>query len=182
MIQTKVLSQEDFDDPVTLTLFAEHLRSTDSFDELSQQQNLSSAISAAEVYLNRKLYPTKIIGEFEEYSNKVILPYGDLSSVEMLSATDLSGNEIEITDFKVSLVTNSIKIPHYYSNHTDFTVIYNCGMGTESVPISINQAILMIAASTYNTREDVIIGATVAANIGISSKWLLDNYRIRSTL
>lgn len=167
---TKKLSCDKTYEIVDQTMFCEHSRITDLYDEIVVQQCLDAAHDAVERWINRPLYPTNFIGIIEDFKEEVLLPNPTIKSITSVTAEDEEYNEYSLTqnvDWKYDEIFESIRF--LTTSSTDFSklrrfrVSYNSGYCQDSdpVPAAVVSAILMTAATLYENREDTLIGTQI---------------------
>lgn len=185
-MRTKVLSQDCSLIIVSMEEAMEHSRITDSYDEVVIQGCLDAAHDLVQKWLNRKLYPTTIVGQIENFNSKIILPYPPIQSVVSVTATDMNDEEVTLdegVDWKYNSVTETIKFIGDLTskrNYTDFTFNYTAGYDAGCpVPDAIKHAIKMTFATLYENREDTVIGASVN-DVPLNARRVLSAYKVRS--
>lgn len=165
---TKILSIDDSAEIASIEDFCEHSRITDLYDELVVQQCLDAAHDLVQKWLNRKLYPTKLVGSTDTYANEIILPYPTIHSIESVIAEDENLDDVvlsSVTEWKFDCVNQTVRFRagNRAQNLGRIRVVYNCGYGinNEAVPPAVKHAILMTAATLYENREDSIVGTQI---------------------
>lgn len=181
-MRTKLLEQELTDDVVSLEEAMEHSRITDDWDELVVQACLDAAHDAVQSWLNRKLYPSLMVGQVNEYRTRITLPYPPIKAVSYVTAECANGDTIDLvegTDWKFDSISETIRFLKPQSNLSVFEFQYECGYeSVESVPKAVKHAILMTFATLYNNREDAVVGASVAS-VPLTAHRLLRTHRVR---
>lgn len=181
---TKELSVDDTETIVSLDELCEHSRITDLYDEIVVQQCLDTAHDVVQNWLNRKLYPTQIIGQVEQITNEIQLTFPTIHNVVSISASDSNWDTVyltQTTDWVFDEIFNTVRFKSHVDNTlTHVRIIYNCGFNpaTDPVPHAVKHAILMTAATLYENREDVIIGTQIN-NVPLDAQRLLRVHRSR---
>ena len=167
-MRTQLIMQDDTYDVISLEEAMEHARIDDDYDELVVQSTLDGAHSLVESWLNRKIYPTEMIGVEAKFSNNIILPYAPLLSVLSVHAYNSNHELVELfvnVDYKVCTIRSMIKLGINASANCklyDFEVNYTCGYkDNDCVPSGVKRAILHTFSTMYNDREDSVVGSIV---------------------
>ena len=181
-MRTKLLEQNIINDVVSLEEAYEHARITDDWDELVVQACLDAAHDAVESWLNRKLYPSIMVGQVNEYRTRITLPYPPVKAVSYVTAECTDGSSvtlIEGTDWKFDSISETVRFLKPQPNLSVFEFRYDCGYeSVEHVPKAVKHAILMTFATLYNNREDAVVGASVAS-VPLTAHRLLRTHRVR---
>ncbi len=184
----KVLSVDTTTEIVSLEEATEHQRITDLWDELVVTGCVDAAIDAVQFWLNRKLYPTTIIGQEEHYSKEITLSYPKIKSVDpTITAEDMymeAVTLVEGTDWVFDDIFGTIRFKPNISmieTYKNFRITYVCGYDpeTDPVPPAVKHAILMTAATLYENREDTIVGTQIN-EVPLDSKRLIRTHRVRT--
>ncbi|EDM66147.1 hypothetical protein PE36_00080 [Moritella sp. PE36] len=178
-MRTKVISREEFYafQPKEMR---DHLRVDDDYDNDLINAYYLAAIDTAEKETNRLLTPSVVDAYVATYREKIYLPYGEVSAIVEVSATNTSDEVEIITGYKFNEIDESISLNEsLYRNHTDFVIRYECGYAIGSLPSAIKQGVFMATASMYNVREDVTYGVQ-AFKVPITSRRLFNLHRIPS--
>lgn len=185
----KVLEVDNSTEIVTLDEVTEHQRITDLWDEMVVTGCLEAAIDAVQYWMNRKLYPTKILGQVNTYCSEIRLSYPHIISVEdTITAEDENMDLVELkegTHWKYDDVYESIRflpnIPSIVRTYTNFRINYTCGYDpdTNPVPKAVKHAILMTSATLYENREDTIIGTQIN-EVPLDAQRLIRTHRLRT--
>lgn len=167
---TKKLKCDDSHEIVDQTMFCEHSRITDLYDEIVVQQCLDAAHDAVEKWLNRPLYLTNFVGIVENFKQEVLLPNPTVRAVTAITAEDEEYNEYTLTqnvDWKFDDVFESVRFlttsTTEFSKLRRFRIYFTAGFcaSTDPVPAAVVSAILMTAATLYENREDTLIGTQI---------------------
>lgn len=194
--------------PVTLDEFFAHVRFTpDATEELEAINFIRAATLYAENFTNRFFYNrnfTMYLNEFPKKDRRnrnkrlssapIRLVGSDLKTVTNISYYDKSGNLqtlTEGTDYRI-IRKNSLGYIHpavsaeYWPTdaHDELEDIieinYNAGPNVGEVPAPVKSAILLIAASLFENRENDIIGSGLTVNKPIiAAQDLLHQYKVR---
>ena len=129
---------------------------------------LTSLISVcselAQTYTNRALTPATVTQIFSGQTTMTLWG-GEVETVT--SVKDAEGIELEFTFNKV---LQQIQVDSDYAE-----VLYDCGYAT--VPSPVKAGVLLMIASMYLMREDVVMGSSVD-NLPLSSTVVLNSVRI----
>ncbi len=182
-MRTKVLTQADASEIVTLEEAMEHSRITDSYDELVIQGCLDAAHDLVQQWLNRKLTLTTIVGQIIDFRSRITLPFPPIHSVASLTAEDSSHKTVTLTedvDWKFDSISESIRFLTDCSMYSNFEFNYSAGYTDyKDVPKAIRHAIKMTFATLYENREDVVIGTQVN-ELPLTAKRLINSHRVLS--
>ncbi|AUS01926.1 head-tail connector protein [Vibrio phage 3.058.O._10N.286.46.B8] len=185
---TKITQCDNSQVIADIEAFTEHSRITDLYDELVVQQCLDAAHDLVQKWLNRMIYPSRVIAVSDEYQREVFLPYPNIKTVYSVKAEDSDYNEAYFTkdvDWKFDEVTQTVRFlqttSSQYHRYSRFTYDYSCGYDQECdpVPAAVKHAILMTAATLYENREDTIVGTQIN-EVPLNSQRLLQVHRIRT--
>lgn len=159
---TKIVRVDASSVIVTLDEFCEHSRITDLFDEAQAQQCLDAATDVVERWLNRKLFPTEIIGQVDSVEdNEILLSYPPIISVSKVYRM-CAGVPVELDKSMWAFDDISGSVIILDGVDARHRVAYTCGYDIQNpVPYAVKHAILMVAATLYENREDVIIGTQI---------------------
>lgn len=186
---TKVVSCDNSHEIVSLEQFCEHSRITDLYDEIAIQQCLDAAIDSVQVWLNRKLYPTRIVGISDNFAEELYLPFPTIRKINSISAEDKTYTDVilqQSVDWKFDGITEYVRfLPTSTTKFTQlkrFRVDYECGYcpDTDPIPPAVIHAILMTAATLYENREDVVVGTQIN-NVPLDAQRLIRVHRIRTS-
>lgn len=176
MIYKKILTQAEFS-IVTLSEAKAQCRLTSSFTK--DDDYITSLIEVcselAQNYTNRLLSVGDVALVSESYEPYIALYGGEIESIDTVTGVNLDGQEIDITDFSFSNITQKIKLPLDFASYYDITVQYSCGY--VNVPKKVKQGVLMMIASMYNNREDGLVGQSYES-LPMTSLKLLDSVRM----
>ena len=166
----KILSQTQF----TAISLAEaksqcRLMSSQTIDDLHISSLIKGAASSAQEYLHW-LVSVGQIKQYSENAGYIQLVGKFVSTIDEITATDLNGEDVVITDYSYNDVTEQILIP--VGLYVDIFITYTCGASKDNLPENVKQGILMLISTMYNNREDFITGLSVA-QMPMTSKHLL---------
>jgi uncharacterized phiE125 gp8 family phage protein len=183
-MRTKLLTQDTTTEIVTLEEAMEHSRITDSYDEMVVQGALDAAHDLVQQWLNRKLYPSTIIGQIINFRPRITLPYPPIESVTSVKAEDCNGDEVilvEGVDWKFDFIGETIRfIGNTNPTLSEFTFEYSAGYQTiDSVPNAVKHAIKMTFATLYENREDTVIGLSINS-VPLTARRVLASHRVSS--
>lgn len=164
--------------PINLEDIQGFIRQDDDY-EIELISNLVQVASEyAETYMNRILQHSTVRVYLEKVNGGdfVVLPFGELDKVTIVSS---NGTEIPNTFYNVNEFKNGIL---FKISSSDVIVTYTCGYKSpEDIPSPIKQAILMIANTMYEQREDEIADTGINSTPAIiSSKTLMNPYWLRN--
>lgn len=187
-MQVNILDVDRSTEIVTLDDANEFQRITDTYDELVVSGCLDAAIDLVEQWLNRKLYPTQVMLQEENFSPEFELSFPKVSSV----VSQITAQNEELEDFTFNIndywkfddVTSSIRFKaSVYSEleqYKNFRITYTCGYcpDTNPVPTAVKHAILMTASTLYEFREDAVTGTQIN-NVPLQAQRLIAVHRVR---
>jgi len=135
-------------------------RLTSSFilDDTRLTSLMTVASELAQNYTNRLLSEGSVVGTWYKYESSVSVVGGNVEEIDSVTCKDPSGNDVVITDFNFNPVSQTLRIPEWYSACTDFFATYTAGYKTP--PAKIKQGVLMLVATLYNNTEDYLVGLT----------------------
>ncbi len=176
MLPFKILTQTDFT-AVTLDEAKSQCRLLSSFtlDDDYLNSLILTAADAAQQYLHWMVST----GTVKQYSGTggVLQLYGRyVTGITEITATDSAGDEVTLVeddDYTYNDVTEEVTVSTAY---VDIYITYACGAGTDDLPGSVKQGVLMLISTMYNNREDFIAGLTVE-KMPLTSKKLLSMSR-----
>ena len=159
------------------------------------QPYVRAAESFVETITGRKLVTQtwKWFTDCFPYSDRLILPFGQLQSVTHVKYTDTAGTQTtwSAAEWETSTARDPgvLALSYGYSwPSTTLRVLdpieiqFVCGWTTAAdVPYAIQAAILLIAAHLYEHREDVVLGNSASVEskaLELGSRALLVNWRI----
>ncbi len=123
---------------------------------------MASATEKVEAYINRKLIDQTIVAHWEVGADRITLPFGNVQSVTKVEIGQTDGTFIEDTTFVLKAntvyLTNSIEST---SNDVRITYITGFGDSSDKVPAIIREAIYKMIVTSYDNREDLIMGESV---------------------
>ena len=138
-------------------------------DELNSLIKTCSQL--AQDYTHKLLTLGSVTAEIEEYKSVVILPWGNVTTID---SVELDGEvAVEDEDYTFSTVTQKIKFSTTYSNAV---ITYSCGYST--VPEKVKQGVLVMLSTLFNNHDDIIVGMSLTVeNMPLASTRLLDSVR-----
>lgn len=185
-MRTKLLSQNTTNEIVTLEEASEHSRITDSYDEIVVRGCLEAAHDLVQQWLNRKIYPSTIVGQMTDYKPRITLPFPPIKTVVSVIAEDCDGNDVTLVsgvDWKFDSIGETIRFignSSYLSGLSEFTFEYEAGyQDSDSVPDAVKHAIKMTFATLYENREDTVIGTQINT-VPLTARRVLASHRIAS--
>lgn len=148
-----------------------------------------------EIVTGRKLVSQtwKLFLDCFPWSDRIFMPYGQLSSVTHIKYTDTAGTQTTFSAdyWEISTAREPGIIALSYGQSWPSTTLrvldpieiqFVCGWATAGdVPAPIRSAILLIAAHLYEHREDVVLGNTASVEskaLEMGSRALLANWRL----
>ena len=187
-----VLTTPPDEEPVTLEKAREHLRDPPSFDELTAM--IVAARQQAEAYTQRAFITqtwTASWSRFPGIAAGLVLPFPPLQSVTSVAYFDTSNTQQTLTEnthFLVDAASQPGVVTPHVQDHTTWPatdgrnnaveVVYVAGYGAAAaVPQAIKHAILLMVGDMFQHRESIGVG-TVAFQLGMTPKALLDPYRV----
>ena len=175
--------------PITLTEAKTHLKVDTTADDTFITNLIRSATSSAQEYTNRFFIATTIqhVGDkWEDISNLFKSP---LLSVTNIKYVDTSGSEQTLnTDIyfvddvnkpaRIGLKPNQ-SFPEIIDRLNAVKVNYVVGNeSADDVDEAIKQALLLTIGNWYQNRQAVVTG-TIATELPMNAKFLLDQYKIQ---
>lgn len=184
--------------PVTASELFDHIIYTaDSAEETQALATIAAASSFAESYTKRILIQQDVSFVFDYFPSSISgkkQPFklfgGTVNSVSALSYYDTNGALQTVTDLRiVTRNGNSFLFPAIGQEWpTDcnaeesgiITINYNVGTTASRVPPAIRAAILLIAGSLWENRENEVMGQSIATlKPSIAAKDLLHPHKLR---
>ncbi len=163
---SKIISQVDVSTVITLQQAKQQLRVTHDFDDFYIESLIPVAVSMAQSYSGRLLTLGSVVSVFEDYAEKVQLPFGEVTTV---TSVELDG--VASVDWSFEPVTQKIT---FNTTFTTAKVTYDCGYPV--LPPQARQAILLLLTTMYDSRQDFIAGLSVV-EMPLTSKHLLDTIK-----
>ena len=179
--------------PISTTDLMQHLRFTADSSELTEAEiMISTATAFAEQYTGRKYSSQTVVTNFDSLAStrRFKLKGGLVSSVTSVQYYDSSYNLQTLNDYRLIHRNGVGYLYPAMGSHwpTDVastdpeavTVTYVVGTSPENTPASIKSAILLIAASLFENRENDIIGTNIKAiKPTLAARDLLHPYKLR---
>lgn len=195
--------------PVTLDEFFRHIRFTpDALEEVDGLQFIAAATNYAENYTKRLFYNRNFNQYFDEFpvheklyrrsrrltTTPIRLFGSDVKSITSFQYYDQNGDLetlVESTDYRkinknsVCYLHPSVSAEYWPTDahdelHDIIEINYNAGPYPGEVPAAVKSAILLIAASLFENRENDIIGSGLTVNKPIiAAQDLLHPYKVR---
>lgn len=182
--------------PISSTELMQHLRFTaDAAELLEADAMIATATAFAEQYTGRKYVSQTLVSYFDAFpsataKDPLILTGGVVSSVTSVTYYDTSYVQQTLA---ASRLINRNGVGRVYTvmgeewptdvaaNEPDVVAVtYVAGMLPAAVPAQIKSAILLIAASLWENRENEIIGTNIKAlKATIAAKDLLHPFKAR---
>lgn len=133
-----------------------------SLDDNLIQPLMTSAIDKVEAFINRKLITQTIIAHWEIGAPRMVLPFGKVQSVSLVEIGQTDGTFVEDTDFVLKANTVYLSSTEEgTSNDVRITYVTGYGDSESDVPGVIKEAIYKMIVTSYDNREDLIIGESV---------------------
>lgn len=133
-----------------------------SLDDNLIQPLMTSAIDKVEAFINRKLITQTIIAHWEIGAPRLVLPFGKVQSVSKVEIGQTDGTFVEDTDFVLKANTVYLSSTEEgTSNDVRITYVTGYGDAESAVPGVIKEAIYKMIVTSYDNREDLIIGESV---------------------
>lgn len=157
------ITNQDSLELVTLAEAKMQCRIMDSFtlDDDFLSHLILACSDLAQTFCNRMMTVGTVSTLIETYTPSVTLWGGKISEITSITCSDSEGNEVTITDFTFYGISQKLKIPTYYYDHTDFTIVYDCGFTV--TPTKVKHGVLYMISTMYNNRDDYVTGLTVAS-------------------
>ena len=184
--------------PVSTAEFMEHVRYTADASELSQaEMMLGSATAFAEQYTGRRFMTTTLVSNFDKFptnTRKAPLAVlgGSVSSILSITYYDTDYVQQTLAPSLYRLINKNDRGFIYSAMGEEWptnvatgepdviTLTYSVGGSADSVPASVRSAILLIAASLWENRENEIIGSNIKSlKPSTAAKDLLHPYKLR---
>ena len=191
------------DDPVSTDEFFQHIRFTPDADEIIEGQRfIKSATIWAEQYTGRYFRITNIEQYFDTFPQQTnylatvkapfVLRGAKCNSISTVEYYNGDGVLTTVDSSKYRLINKNDKgylLPAIqeewptdvvYGDPDVVRIQYNTGLIPSEVPASIKSAILLIAASMFENRENEVVGQGIAIlKPIIAAKDLLHPYKVR---
>jgi len=179
--------------PISTQELMQHLRFTADSSELTEAAiMISTATAFAEQYTGRKLSSQTVVTSFETLKSNAPLKLtgGPVSSITSFNYYDSSFNVQALTDYRL-IHRNGVGYLYPVIGEewptnvapTDpetVTITYVVGMPPEDAPAPVKSAVLLIAASLWENRENEIVGTNIKSlKPIIAAKDLLHPYKLR---
>ncbi len=133
-----------------------------SLDDNLIQPLMASAIDKVEAFINRKLITQTIIAHWEIGAPRMVLPFGKVQSVSLVEIGQTDGTFVEDTDFVLKANTVYLSSTEEgTSNDVRITYVTGYGDAESDIPGVIKEAIYKMIVTSYDNREDLIIGESV---------------------
>ena len=160
-------------------------------DDVLIQAFIDSATEWAQEYTGVKFINQSVTYTMDclpASNGQVELPSHNASAVTAISyvdSEDATQSDV-LSDYYIDTQSMSVRVKPISgwpsirtTGYNNFTVVVTEGFGSASsdVPKPIKQAISMMVAHFYRNREAVVVG-TIASDMPLSSKALLDKYRV----
>ncbi len=184
-MRTKIISVDMSEDIVGTDEAMQHSRIEDDYDIELVQIQVAAATDLVSKWLNRKLFPTDMVGSIPTYRKKINLPYPPIHSVSKVTIEDDDGNEMTLTegvDYVFDDISEQVifRVIPPQNTRNNVKVHFSCGYQTaEEVPQAIRHAIKQTFATLYENREDTVIGASVN-EVPLKTQRLIGAYRIKA--
>jgi uncharacterized phiE125 gp8 family phage protein len=181
---TKEVTTMSTVEPVNISQAKTHMRITHDEDDEYIRDLVRAARERAETYCGRSFVNRTIVASLFEFASEVELkpiPAISVSKVEYRSINDvwITLNESKYKTDRLPLVylepIPELKPSNGYDKLIKITYLTGPSVNNP-LPYSVKQAILMIAQTMYDNREDVIRGMTIN-QIPQTSEYLLNPYR-----
>ena len=176
--------------PITLTEAKTHLKVDTTADDTFITNLIKSATSSAQEYTNRFFIATTIqqVGDkWEDISNLLKSPVASVTNIKYVdtsgSLQTLSTDVYFVDDVnkpaRIGLKPNQ-SYPEIIDRLNAVQVNYVVGLatGSDEVDEGIRQALLLTIGNWYQNRQAVVTG-TIATELPMNAKFLLDQYKIQ---
>jgi len=176
--------------PITLTEAKTHLKVDTTADDTFITNLIKSATSSAEEYTNRFFITTTIQqygDKWDDISNLFKSPVHSVSHIKYVdpdgTLQTLSTNVYFVDDVnkpaRIGLKPNQ-SFPTIIDRLNAVYVEYRVGTaaGPDEVDEGIRQALLLTIGNWYQNRQAVVTG-TIATELPMNAKFLLDQYKIQ---
>tara|TARA_R110002074_G_scaffold79194_1_gene178787 strand:+ start:95 stop:643 length:549 start_codon:yes stop_codon:yes gene_type:complete len=179
--------------PISTTELMQHLRFTADASELTEAEiMIGTATAFAEQYTGRKLSAQTVVMNFESLSSNAPLKLtgGPVSSITSVQYYDSSFNLQTLTDYRIihrngigylyPVIGGEWPTDVATADPETVTITYVVGMSSADAPSPVKSAILLIAASLWENRENEIVGTNIKSLKPIlAAKDLLHPYKLR---
>ena len=176
--------------PITLTEAKTHLKVDTTADDTFITNLIKSATSSAQEYTNRFFIANTIqqVGDkWEDISNLLKSPVASVTNIKYVdtfgSLQTLSTDVYFVDDVnkpaRIGLKPNQ-SYPEIIDRLNAVQVNYVVGLaaGPDEVDEGIRQALLLTIGNWYQNRQAVVTG-TIATELPMNAKFLLDQYKIQ---
>lgn len=133
-----------------------------SLDDKLVEELMDSATEKVEAYINRKLITQTIIAHWEIGAPRMVLPFGKVQSVSKVEIGQTDGTFVEDTDFV--LKANTVYLSSSEdgtSNNVRITYVTGYGDSDSDVPGVLKEHIYKLIVTSYDNRENLIVGESV---------------------
>lgn len=173
--------------PVSLAEAKLHLRIDVADDDALVTRLVDVATEQAEKYTGRAFVTRTLKAWYDGFAAILRLPYPPFLAISSIDYTDDAGNArtLASTEYQVRAESSWATVAPAYGKtwpatqdiYDAVSVTYTAGYGSNAsdVPAAIRQAILMMVATMYEHREDLVVGLS-ATEIPATSRLLLANY------
>ena len=173
-------------EPVTLNRMKEHFRVSHDDDDEYIRELIRAARERAETFTGRSFVTRSILASYTEFESVITLdpePVVQVTKVEIRTSDDV-WTTLDSSAYNTELLpaVSFASVPEGMKTANGrepiIRITYTTGYTTTNpVPYTVKQAIMMIARTLYDNREDVVKGMTINA-IPTTSMHLLQPYRI----
>ncbi len=131
-------------------------------DDVFIKELMDSATNKVEAFINRKLITQTIVAHWEIGAPRMVLPFGNVQSVTSVEIGQEDGSFVADTDFvqKANTIYLSSSVEGS-SNDVRITYVTGYGDTAADVPGVIKEAIYKMILTSYDNREDLIIGESI---------------------
>lgn len=176
-------------EPISTTEAKSHLRVDTSDDDTLIASYIKSARHYIENYINRQIIQATWVLKRRGFVDELYLPRGPLSSVSSIQYVDADGatQTLAGTVYTVDADSNPGRIVLAYGkswptvrdqiNNVTITFVAGYGTATTDVPEPLRQAMRLLVAHFYETREPYIIG-TILSAVPFAVESLLWQYKV----
>lgn len=174
---TKTVNTVEAGDVITVSELKQWGRIDYDDDDALLQTLIDGAVDMTERYLYQTLKQKTYTFEYQGYGVEIPLPYGPHVSVDEVRRKQQGDEEVLTTDdyFVTGQDFKTLNLYQSFS-YQQLEVDVTAGYGLANIPSQIKIAMLKIALSHYEDRQDILSG-TIVAELPDSSRNILNKYK-----
>jgi uncharacterized phiE125 gp8 family phage protein len=155
---------------VTLSELKSHLRITDAGEDVALQIYLDAALDWVETQTGQRLSNAARVDYFDYFSDLELI--GDSPTSITVTYVDDDGSDQDVSSSVYALKTHKARAyltlsfaeswPSVRSQDAAIDVAYTSGYTVSTLPSSLKSAVLILAASMYEVREEFVVGTIIS--------------------